>query len=348
MAEILMIVDTALSEVPVNKVPLIDDTDFKTIETSVAYNASGMALKWNFVTTGGSMTQTAVTPTTGGDYDWASQGNGIYSIEIPASGGASINNDTEGFGWFTGVADGVLPWAGPIIQFSPANVVNSVVNGSDLLDVNASQLGGTSQTGRDIGASVLLSSGTGTGQISLSSGTVTAGSVSDKTGYSLSAGGVTAVQSGLATSAAQTTAQNDLDTITGSDGVTLATLQGNYAPAKAGDEMDIVDSPNATGVAAIQSGLATSTAQSTAQADLDILTGSDGATLATSQPNYAPAVAGDQMDLVDAPNPTAVTAIQNGLSTFDNTTDEVSADVVKVNGIAVTGSGTDVDPWGPV
>ena len=52
----------------------------------------------------------------------------------------------------------------------------------------------------------------------------------------------------------------------------------------------------------------------TAQNDLDILTGTDGVTLATSQPNYAPAKAGDQMDLVDAPNATAVTAIQNGLT----------------------------------
>lgn len=39
-------------------------------------------------------------------------------------------------------------------------------------EVNASHLGGTSQTGRDIGASVLLSSGTGTGQVKLSSGYV--------------------------------------------------------------------------------------------------------------------------------------------------------------------------------
>lgn len=40
-------------------------------------------------------------------------------------------------------------------------------------------------------------------------------------------------------------------------------------------------------------GFATSAALATAQADLDILTGSDGVTLATSQPNYAPAVVGD-------------------------------------------------------
>lgn len=34
--------------------------------------------------------------------------------------------------------------------------------------------------------------------------------------------------------------------------------------------------------------------------------------------------AGDEMDLVDAPNETAVTAIQNGLSTFDSTSDGVT------------------------
>lgn len=51
--------------------------------------------------------------------------------------------------------------------------------------VNTVQINGTNQTARDIGASVLLSSGTGAGQISLASGAVTAGTVSDKTGYSL-------------------------------------------------------------------------------------------------------------------------------------------------------------------
>jgi hypothetical protein len=40
------------------------------------------------------------------------------------------------------------------------------------MDANVTTIAGTAQTGRDIGASVLLSSGTGTGQISLSSGAV--------------------------------------------------------------------------------------------------------------------------------------------------------------------------------
>ena len=41
-------------------------------------------------------------------------------------------------------------------------------------DVNAKLIGGTAQTGRDIGASVLLSSGTGTGQLDFTSGVVKA------------------------------------------------------------------------------------------------------------------------------------------------------------------------------
>jgi hypothetical protein len=130
MAEIWMDVDTALSEVPVNVMPLIDDTDFKTIEDAVAYNAAGMALFWHFVTTAGVYNNgVAVTPTAAGDYDWTDHGaHGIYTIEIPASGGASINNDTEGFGWFSGKATGVLPWRGPVIGFRAAAINDALID----------------------------------------------------------------------------------------------------------------------------------------------------------------------------------------------------------------------------
>ncbi len=60
-----------------------------------------------------------------------------------------------------------------------ASVLVSSGTGTGQLDVtsgvitaNAAKIGGTSQTGRDVGASVLLSSGTGTGQVLLSSGLV--------------------------------------------------------------------------------------------------------------------------------------------------------------------------------
>jgi hypothetical protein len=120
-------VDAALAEVPVNVAPLIDNGDFKTIEATVAYNAAGMALYWHFTTCAGATTATAVTPTTSGTYDWAHQAQGMYTIEIPASGGASINNDTEGFGYFTGVCDGVLPWRGPTLCFRAAGLNNLLI-----------------------------------------------------------------------------------------------------------------------------------------------------------------------------------------------------------------------------
>ncbi len=139
MADLIMVVDTALTEVPVNIMPLTDDGDFKTIETAVAYNAAGLVLYWNFVTVAGVYTTVAVTPTDPGTgvYDWNNgTGTGIYTIEIPASGGASINNDTEGFGWFTGVATGVLPWRGPVIQFSPAHIAHGLVTGTEFLQAD--------------------------------------------------------------------------------------------------------------------------------------------------------------------------------------------------------------------
>lgn len=53
-----------------------------------------------------------------------------------------------------------------------AGQINQTNNGQ--IDANAARLGGTTQTGRDIGASVLLSSGTGAGQIDFTLGIVNA------------------------------------------------------------------------------------------------------------------------------------------------------------------------------
>ena len=148
-ADMTVRVDTTVT-VPVNVYPLVDSADY-TRETAVAYNASGMDLVWNFQTAAGVTTQTAVTPTTGGDYPWTHSGDGIYKIGIPASGGASINNDTEGTGWFSGIATGIAPWRGPLIQFSPSAVTNAVVDGSEYLRVDTRQFNGgnvTASSGR--------------------------------------------------------------------------------------------------------------------------------------------------------------------------------------------------------
>jgi hypothetical protein len=130
-------IDTDIT-VPVNLMSLIDDTDFKTIESAVAYNAAGMALFWNFQTTAGIRTKIAVIPTTGGgDYDWTNLSDGMYKIKMPASEGASINNDTEGFGWFTGICDGVLAWRGPVMGFRAVALNNSLINSGESLATQA-------------------------------------------------------------------------------------------------------------------------------------------------------------------------------------------------------------------
>lgn len=245
-----MDVDTALSEVPVNLMPLLDDTDFKTRETAVAYNAAGMDLVWNFVTPGGAFTQTAVTPTTAGSYDWTHQGDGMYSIEIPASGGASINNDTEGFGWFSGVATGVLPWRGPVIGFRAAALNDALIEnawsttrglaGTALPNAAADAAGGlpiSDAGGLDLDAQVVtkindILTDTGTtldaripaalvsGRMDASVGAMAANVM---TAAAAAADLTTELQSGLATSSALSSLQSDVTTLLGRITSTLFT-----------------------------------------------------------------------------------------------------------------------------
>lgn len=113
---IRVVTNVALAALPVNALPLLDDVDFKSRMVAVAYNAAGMDLVWNFVTALGAFTQTAVTPTTAGVHDWTHKGDGLYSLEMPKTGG-TINNTAVGIGWFSGLVTGVLPWAGPQIEF---------------------------------------------------------------------------------------------------------------------------------------------------------------------------------------------------------------------------------------
>ena len=211
MPDLWMDVDTALSEVPVNVMPLLDDTDFKTIEDAVAYNAAGMALFWHFITTAGAYTVTAVTPTTGGDYDWTDQGTaGIYTIEIPASGGASINNNTEGVGWFTGKATGVLPWRGPTIGFRAAALNDALIDGGDLLDVSVTQFGGTAGTfsgGRpEVNASHIAGSAVSTSSAQIGVNVVNAGGTAWGSG-AITAGAIAADAIGASELAADAVAE---------------------------------------------------------------------------------------------------------------------------------------------
>ena len=128
-------VDTAIV---VSVGPLVDDTDFKTLETAIAYNAAGMSVDL-FQETAAGVTKTDITPTTGGANDWTHEGNGVYELEITAA-----QNDAEGALWVVGVCDGVLPFESPRYTVVPAGVHNALVAGTDRLQVDAVEISGDS------------------------------------------------------------------------------------------------------------------------------------------------------------------------------------------------------------
>lgn len=130
-------VDTA---VVVTVGPLIDDTDFKTLETAIAYNAAGMSVDL-IQSSGAATTKTDLTLTTGSTQDWTHVGNGVYEIEI-----TSLQNGTEGNLQVVGVADGVLPFFSPVYTVVPALVYNSLVGGTDTLEVDTVQVEGVDAT----------------------------------------------------------------------------------------------------------------------------------------------------------------------------------------------------------
>lgn len=202
-------VDTAVT-VPVNIMPLMDDTDFITRETAITYNQAGMDLVWNFITSAGVITQTAVTPTTAGDYDWTHVGDGMYKIEIPASGGGSINNDTEGTGYFTGICTGVLAWRSPDICFRASALNDALIDGGDVLDVSVTELGGVAQSATDLKDFADAGYDPATNKVQ---GVV----LVDTTTTNADMRGTNSAATAIALAAAQT----DLDIITDTDGVVL-------------------------------------------------------------------------------------------------------------------------------
>lgn len=116
--------------------------------------------------------------------------NGIYYATLDAT-----DTDTEGSLVIFVHVSGAL-YCRLECMVLPAKVYDSLIAGSDNLEVDSIQMGGTALTARDIGASVLLSPGTGTGQVNLSSGAVPC---SDKTGFSLSTAGISAIWDHLLT-----------------------------------------------------------------------------------------------------------------------------------------------------
>lgn len=308
-------VDTAVT-VPVNVMPLTDDSDFVTRETGVAYNATGMDLVWNFVTCNGTITQTAVTPTTGGDYDWSEIGDAMYKIEIPASGGASINNDTEGVGYFTGVATGILPWRGPDILFRAAAVNDALIEGGDNLDVNAVEISGDS-TAADNAESFFDGTGyAGTNNVIPSVTTVTGnvnGSVASVSG---AVGSVTGNIGGNVTGSVGSVTGNVGGNVAGSVASVSGNLGGNVLGSVAGSVASVTGGINTSG-GTITTLDALDTAQDTQHGTTQTYLSSN---LGTNGANATEAGGtGDHLTAL-ALSAAGVSAVQSGLATPTNIT----------------------------
>jgi hypothetical protein len=110
--------------------PLIDDTDFKTLETAIAYNESGMSVDL-IKHSGTAITKVDITPTSGGSNDWTHKGNGVYELELTAT-----QNDTIGTLRVVGVCDGVLPFESPVYSIEAEDATIWYVDGTNGNDGN--------------------------------------------------------------------------------------------------------------------------------------------------------------------------------------------------------------------
>jgi len=131
--------------------PCIDDTTFKDREESLTYDQAGMEIDVILEKHDGTVTTTAVTPTSGGVHDWTHTDQGYYELEIPASGG-DYDNDTEGILTVVGYCTGVLPFRSQSYDIVPEKVYNSLIEGSDNLEVDLTQILGhlLTQTGTQL------------------------------------------------------------------------------------------------------------------------------------------------------------------------------------------------------
>lgn len=141
-AQIYVDVDVAVV-LAVNKHAL--QSDAGVIDTGVVFNDAGMDLTWVFMPCAGPATATAITPADTGNHEWEvlDAGLGMYSMQLPATGG-TVDNDTEGSGWFEGKCTATLAWSSPIYIFRIASKNNAgiedAVDPIDLADIQAETL----------------------------------------------------------------------------------------------------------------------------------------------------------------------------------------------------------------
>lgn len=140
--------------------PYISDTDFKTVQTGLTIANTDIKLMSN----GGA---SASKNSGGGTH----RQSGHYGVTFDATDTATVGELSV-----SSVVAGALPVFAKfyVLEEAVFDALFAASSPGYVVDqpVNVTKFGGTSVTGRDIGASVLLSNGTGTGQVKLAAGYV--------------------------------------------------------------------------------------------------------------------------------------------------------------------------------
>lgn len=175
--------------------PFYDKTDGVTIETALTITNEKITLTAD-TDAGSAPTNildniTGATSATANDLNYITGNDaGMMQLELAAADTNRVGrmflsitdaaNHVPVFHEFFVLPQAIYDWLTGVIVPLPANVTQLLGTAwltpgtAGTPDVNAKLIGGTSQTGRDIGASVLLSTGTGTGQLDFTSGVVKA------------------------------------------------------------------------------------------------------------------------------------------------------------------------------
>lgn len=151
--------------------PFLDRTDGVTPETALTVTACKLTLMVDTANVPTLILDTAPTASGGANDMVHVTGDdaGFYDLELAA---ADVNYLGRAMLAITDAATHCPVFHEFMIV--PAMVYDSLFLGTDRFDANVTHVADTAQTARDIGASVLLSSGTGTGQLDFTSGVVKA------------------------------------------------------------------------------------------------------------------------------------------------------------------------------
>ena len=124
--------------------PLVDDGDFKSVEESVAYNATGIDVD---VIKGVTKADVSLANSAGDGY-WRHVANGYYAVTL-----STTDTGTLGRLRVTFEATGVLPcWECFVVV--PANIYDSLIAGSDKLYVDAVEISSSSTAADNVEANI--------------------------------------------------------------------------------------------------------------------------------------------------------------------------------------------------